>query len=646
MVLTVSLAISLCGPPAQAAPAPPEAADAPLAEAWVTLEEAADLHRLEQAALSLDGVAGDRVRAIGALETFEALERAGFTVEVVARDHRLGPPEADGYHSTEAVLFTLEDLARDYPERATLVDLGESVGGRDLVALRIDRGPVRVRLLGTYHGNETSSTEVALATARLLLDMEPIPDLEVWLMPLVNPDGHAAGSRYNDNGIDLNRNHDYEWSPDEFRSGDGPFTEPETRAVRDLTTYSSFMSGLTMHSGALCIGYSWGFTSEPAADEEAFLELHDVYGEANGFPGFDEVGIGYSTWGDTNDWAYGRHGTLDFTVEISTPYSPPEGALPAYVANHWSSIEAFLRTRPTLQGTVVDAQDGTPLEASITPEGRRPSLAGSDGVFARLLVEESGLLTVSAPGYRSEQIPWEAHDEAPLWLDVELEPTDLVDLRPDPPLLPWQELPVAFALAGVEDPQIQLWRPGYPTHTLARVGDVWPVVTSRLAPGPWGITTSQGSSPRALFVEPWQQGPALTRVEWKGDRLEVEGQGFGRGSRAWVLGGAKRGLTPCPVLEESSIGLILDASEAAGLEGPVDLLVFTDGAQLVALELEHLLAELSDLGEDGGRDQGQPAEGVTVGGWGCDVSQGAGAVLAMLGLLSATLRRRRSRGPR
>ena len=32
-----------------------------------------------------------------------------------------------------------------------------------------------------------------------------VDDTDIWIMPLMNPDGNAAGSRYNANGTDLNR---------------------------------------------------------------------------------------------------------------------------------------------------------------------------------------------------------------------------------------------------------------------------------------------------------------------------------------------------------------------------------------------------------------------------------------------------------
>jgi murein peptide amidase A len=112
--------------------------------------------------------------------------------------------------------------------------IGRSVLGRPIVAeVRGDREATdRFLVVGCVHGDETAGVRVA----RGLLASAPPRDAGLWVVPSLNPDGVAAGTRGNARGVDLNRNFPFGWRPldDLEYSGTHPLSEPESRAAARL----------------------------------------------------------------------------------------------------------------------------------------------------------------------------------------------------------------------------------------------------------------------------------------------------------------------------------------------------------------------------------------------------------------------------
>jgi len=112
--------------------------------------------------------------------------------------------------------------------------IGHSVRGRPIVAFeRGDRAAPATLVVGVIHGSEPAGLAVIARLRRMPLP----PHVHLWLVPTVNPDGLAAGTRQNAHGVDLNRNWPVAWARngrpwDGAYSGPRPLSEPENRAMR------------------------------------------------------------------------------------------------------------------------------------------------------------------------------------------------------------------------------------------------------------------------------------------------------------------------------------------------------------------------------------------------------------------------------
>jgi protein MpaA len=112
--------------------------------------------------------------------------------------------------------------------------LGRSVEGRPIRALELRGAHAKTTVLvvGCIHG-----TECAGLAAIRELERTHDPALDLWIVPNLNPDGYAHGTRQNAHGVDLNRNFPSEWRSGprglEY-PGPRPFSERETRIARNL----------------------------------------------------------------------------------------------------------------------------------------------------------------------------------------------------------------------------------------------------------------------------------------------------------------------------------------------------------------------------------------------------------------------------
>jgi uncharacterized repeat protein (TIGR01451 family) len=243
--------------------------------------------------------------------------------------------------------------------------------------------------------------------------------MEIWLCPIYNPDGYEAGTRNNAHNQNLNRDF-----PDRFTDpiDDPAGHEPETQAFMLFGYDHRFVMGANYHGGAQVLNYPWDAVAAPgdpiiadyAPDDNLFNYFGYGYTSRNpdlwngGFEnGMTRGWEWYQIWGGMQDWAYYYHDEHHVLIEISFTKSPPFNQMDTYWSHNRDAMLWWMQHAMTgLGGLVLDARDGTPLDATITLVGRDvPNTVHTDpevGDYHRVISAGTYTLEASAEGYQNQ----------------------------------------------------------------------------------------------------------------------------------------------------------------------------------------------------------------------------------------------------
>ena len=209
--------------------------------------------------------------------------------------------------------------------RRTMV-LGYSVRHRLIIAIQLGDpdSPRRALVVGCIHGSEPAGIAIATALAR----GSPPAQADLWIVPDLNPDGVAAGTRQNAHGVDLNRNFPVRWRPlgppgGLFYAGPRPLSEPESRAAARLIARIRPALAIWYHQALNVVDDSQG----PQAAERRYASLTGM--QEVPLPDYPGSAVG---------WENATIGPTAFVVEL------PAGPLsPAGVRRHVAAVRALLR---------------------------------------------------------------------------------------------------------------------------------------------------------------------------------------------------------------------------------------------------------------------------------------------------------------
>ncbi len=359
----------------------------------------------------IDRVESNTVLAYANRQQFESLMAKGYTPKIQL------PPSMTGevplmktyeeinretnqwnyyptYEAYESIMYQFVD---DYPDMASIHTIGTLPSGRKLLIIRINNTesgtPFKpeVYYSSTMHGDEVTGYVLTLRLIEYLLlnygsnDRVTylVDNLDIWIMPLANPDGtYAAGNhtvvgatRGNANGVDLNRNYP---DPRVGENPDGNPYQPETVAFMNFEAGRNFVLSANIHGGAEVANYPWDTWFKRAADDAWWIYVTREYADTAQYyspPGyFNDLNNGitngydwYSITGGRQDYMNYFRNCREFTLEISSAKRPPASQLPSFWEyNHRSFLNYFEQALFGFTGVVTNGETGNPVRATIT----------------------------------------------------------------------------------------------------------------------------------------------------------------------------------------------------------------------------------------------------------------------------------------
>ncbi|KAH7425532.1 hypothetical protein KP509_11G059300 [Ceratopteris richardii] len=308
------------------------------------------------------------------------------------------------YHQSDVLLQEIQAIASRNQEKMLIEFRKSEVDGykAEIMVVTIQHGlnitmegsKYRILLSFGQHGRELITSEVALRLIGILMgEKEPaivdnqktlmiLQKMIIKIIPLENYNGRKIVEtgqlceRKNGRGVDINRNWSIDWGkkeqdfdPAEEYPGSAPFSEPETRIMRDLADSFEPHLWINVHSGMQALFMPYDHKNDLPHPrfmkpmKHLLQELNQLHCYNSCVIGSGGGSVGYLAHGTATDYMYEALGVpLAFTFEIygdsEAPssdcfrmFNPVSTAMFENVVTNWSM--AFVNIFTKLQGVLM-----------------------------------------------------------------------------------------------------------------------------------------------------------------------------------------------------------------------------------------------------------------------------------------------------
>ncbi len=321
------------------------------------------------------------------------LEKLGFNPNVIMTHSLMRAPDAQ-YKSPEEIETLLNNFHQSYPELTEIKEVGKSLQGRSIWAIKIT-GDVNKKMAkptvlfnAMHHAREVMGPEVGLDIIETLLTnygkdtkiTHWVDDNIIWVMPMFNVDGNNIvwtsnnmwrKNARNNYGVDLNRNYPYGWGScggssrstyaQDYR-GPSAGSEPETQVMMNFVKEIRPVFDISYHSYSELVIYPYGCQGRRTENADVVESIGNEMGRLLGYtPGTSWETL-YAVDGSDIDWMYSQYQVIPYVIEVS---SSSDGFQPSYT-----------KRDPTVQKNrkgwqlLLDRLDGPGVRGKVTLNGK------------------------------------------------------------------------------------------------------------------------------------------------------------------------------------------------------------------------------------------------------------------------------------